>query len=204
MCRVMTAYGSDKGNGWHTYTPIYSALLSKRKNEHLRIFELGLGTNNPDVAFNMGAFGQPGASLRGWRDLFPLSYVYGADIDTGILFEESRIKTFYCNQLDSSSVRNLWSQSEMKHGMDIIIEDRLHTYDANMSFLYGSLEYLRPGGLYVIEDIAGDEVERWHGQLEQLTQQFSSYEFAFLEMANPLNDINDNNMLIVSRSRSSR
>jgi hypothetical protein len=197
MCRVMTKYGSDKGNGWHTYTPLYSALLESRRNQHLQIFELGLGTNNPRVPQNMGPYGRPGASLRGWRELFPSAMIYGADVDRSILFEEQRIKTFFCDQLDSTAIRELWSQPMMRDGMDIIIEDGLHTFDANMSFLEGSLQHLRPDGIYVIEDIAGEEIERWYSQLSQLGNRFPDKEFALVEMKNSLNDINDNNALIV-------
>ena len=98
MCCVMAEFGSDKAK--NNYTPAYSALFNDRRDQHLRIFELGLGSNNPDVLSNMGVFGAPGASLRGWRELFPHALVYGADIDRRILFEEDRIKTFYCDQLD--------------------------------------------------------------------------------------------------------
>src|SRR6266480_1789279 len=47
-CRVMTKYGSDKGR-LHNYTTVYSALFKERYDQPLRIFELGMGTNNPDV-----------------------------------------------------------------------------------------------------------------------------------------------------------
>ncbi len=201
MCRVMTKYGSDKGNGWHTYTPIYSALLGARRNQNLRIFELGLGSDNPELASNMGIYGTPGASLRGWRELFAHAAVYGADIDRRILFEETRIKTFYCDQCDDDAIRDLWSQPAMRSGMDVIIEDGLHTFEANMSFLDGSLEHLHPGGLYVIEDIAGEEVDRWYDQLHSLSKRFPDSDFALVEMANPLNELNDNNLLIISRRR---
>jgi hypothetical protein len=107
VCRVMTKYGSDKGRA-HNYTTVYAALLKGRYNQPLRILELGLGTNNVNLPSNMGEFGVPGASLRGWRELFPHAVVFGADVDRGILFQEDRIKTFYCDQLDRSSVRELW------------------------------------------------------------------------------------------------
>src|ERR1700730_598890 len=80
MCRIMTKYGSDKGR-LNYYTPVYSALFKDRCNEPLRIFELGLGTNNTELPSNMGPYGAPGASLRGWRELFPNARVYGADVD---------------------------------------------------------------------------------------------------------------------------
>jgi hypothetical protein len=177
--------------------------LGAKRKQPLKIFELGLGSDNPQVVSNMGLYGSPGASLRGWRELFPNAFIYGADIDRGILFEEPRIKTFYCDQCDDVAIQDLWAQPAMRDGMDIIIEDGLHTFEANMSFLNGSLQHLRPGGLYVIEDIAGEEIERWCGQLDSLSKRFPDSEFALVEMANPLNELNDNNMLFVSRRGSS-
>ena len=157
----MTSFGSDKG--LHCYTPLYSALFKERCDKPLRVLELGLGTNNSDMLSNMGVFGAPGASLRGWRQLFPHALVYGADIDRRILFEEVRIKTFYCDQLDPSSIRELWSHPELRDGMDIIIEDGLHTFEANISFLEGSLDHLRPGGIYITEDVGGKRCfEGWY------------------------------------------
>jgi hypothetical protein len=152
MCRVMTKYGSDKGR-LNNYTPVYSALFKNCCDEPLRVFELGLGSNNTDVPSNMGPFGAPGASLRGWREIFPQAIVCGADIDRSILFQEDRIKTFYCDQLDRSSIRELWSNPDLQGGVDIIIEDGLHSLEANVAFLEGSLDHLRPGGIYVTEDI---------------------------------------------------
>ena len=166
MCRVMTKFGSDKGS--NKYTTLYSALFKERRDQPLRVFELGLGSNNLAVASNMGVFGAPGASHRGWREVFPHALVYGADIDRGILFEETRIKTYYCDQLDRSSIRELWSQPELRDGVDIIVEDGLHTFEANVSFLEGSLEHLRPGGTYVIEDIGWDSFDKWYDRLERI------------------------------------
>jgi hypothetical protein len=86
MCQVMTGHGSDKGRRAHNYTTVYSALLRGKFNQPYRVFELGLGTNNPELLSTMGVAGTPGASLRGWRELFPNATIYGADIDRTILF----------------------------------------------------------------------------------------------------------------------
>jgi len=195
----MTWHYSDKGKGLHNYTTIYSQLFGKLRDRPLRIFELGLGTNNPNLASTMGIHGRPGASLRGWRDLFPNAFVYGADIDRDILFEEDRIKTFYCDQLDSVAIRDLWAQPPLQGGMDIIIEDGLHTFEGNISFLEGSLERLRPGGTYLVEDILQETIKQWRDQLERVySKRFPNYEFALLSPPNPQNEL-DNNMLIVRR-----
>jgi hypothetical protein len=160
---------------------------------------LGLGTNNPEVPSSMGDDGRPGGSLRGWRELFPNALVYGADIVRANLFQEDRIKTFYCDQLDQASIRELWAQPELQGGMDIIIEDGLHTFEANVSFLEGSLAHLRPGGIYIIEDIAKSMAERWYDQLEKIySVQYKTYDFAFVVLPNYFNNI-DNNLLVIRR-----
>jgi SAM-dependent methyltransferase len=177
MCRVMTKWGSDKG--FHTYTTFYSTLFCGRRDQPLRVLELGLGSNNPRVLSNMGVFGAPGASLRGWVQLFPHALVYGADIDRGILFKEDRINTFYCDQLDRSSIHQLWSEPDLRDGMDIIIEDGLHTFEANLSFLENSLEHLRPNGIYVTEDISWECLDGWRKRIETIySKQYPTYEFA--------------------------
>jgi hypothetical protein len=195
MCRVMARCGSDKGA--NRYTPLYSALFKKRVDQPLQVLELGLGTNNVDVLSNMGVFGVPGASLRGWRQLFPQARVYGADIDRRILFEEDRIKTFYCDQLDRSSIDELWSQPELRNGVDIIIEDGLHTFEANVSFLEASLSHVRPGGFYIAEDIGWQHFEDWYDRLEsKYSKSYPTYDFAFVILASH----GYNNMLVAHRA----
>ena len=194
MCRIMSNFGSDKAK--YNYTPVYSALFAARSEQPLRIVELGLGTNNPNAPSNMGIFGAPGASIRGWRELFPHAFIYGADIDRDILFQEDRIKTFYCDQLDPSSIRVLWSQPDLQGGADIIIEDGLHTFEANVSFLEGSLHRLRSGGVYVTEDIDTENVHDWCRRIEEVyLKEYPNYEFAFVVMT----ERGSNNLFIARR-----
>lgn len=194
-CRIMSKYGSDKGRS-HNYTTVYSALFKERCDQPLRVFELGLGSNNPQAPSNMGVFGAPGASLRGWRDFFPHALVYGADIDRGILFDEDRIKTFYCDQLDRSSIHELWSHPDFRDGVDIIIEDGLHMFEANVSFLEGSLDHLRPGGIYVTEDIGWNCIDQWCDRIETVySKRYPTYEFALVILANHGWD----NLLVIRR-----
>jgi hypothetical protein len=199
MCRVMTRHGSDKGQGWHNYTTIYSTLFGGLHDQPLRIFELGLGTNNPNFAFNMGVDGRPGASLRGWRELFPRARVFGADIDRDILFQEDRIQTFYCDQLDHREISDLWARPALKDGMDIIIDDGLHSFEANCLFLEASLDRLNRGGIYVVEDIFGNLLQsRWHPRLEAIySKRWPDHQFALVTIPNSRNHKDNNNLLII-------
>ena len=63
--------------------------------------------------------------------IFPRALVYGADIDRDILFEDNRIKTFYCDQTHRAAIRELWSQPGLESGADIIIDDGLHTFEGD-------------------------------------------------------------------------
>lgn len=199
LCRIMTSYGSDKGDHHnHNYTTVYSVLLEAFRDRPVKVFELGLGTNNPEIPSSMGINGRPGASLRAWREYLPDADVYGADIDRTVLFEEGRIKTFYCNQLDPMSIADLWSQPNIRAGVDIIIEDGLHTFEANTSFLEGSLEHLRPGGIYIVEDISSKMIARWRAQVETVyTKRYQPYEFVLARL--PSVSIHTNNNLLIVR-----
>ena len=192
----MTKHGSDKGRDWHNYTTVYSALFEPLRALPITIMELGLGTTNPDIRFNMGVDGTPGASLRGWRDLFPRARVFGADIDRSILFEEDRIQTFYCDQLDQNAIADLWAHDGLRDGADIIVDDGLHTFEGNDSFLSASLKHLKPGGIFIVEDIYITQKTKWLERVRDFyAKEYPDREFLFIELPNPENK--GNNLLLV-------
>ena len=162
-------YGSDKGSvsyvseyyNWppHTYCDYYSIIFENLRNSVSKVFECGIGTNNPDKISSMGVNGKPGASLRVWRDYFPNAMIYGADIDVEILFEEDRIKTGYIDQLNEFEIINYWEKVGEKN-FDIMIDDGLHTFDAGVKLFEFSFDKLKDGGYYIIEDVSvGDIVK---------------------------------------------
>ena len=146
LCSIMRKHCSDKGhpninNAWHNYTLYYTQRFKNIKPK--RIFELGLGSNNPNIPSNMGPAGVPGASLFGWSEYYPDAKVYGADIDYECLFSTEKIKTFYCDQLNPLSIKKLWQQYELLEGFDIIIDDGCHTFDGIVTFFENSIHKLR-------------------------------------------------------------
>ena len=155
-------YGSDKGEAqasvhpypWpaHTYADYYSRLYAHCRAGVKRVFECGLGTNNPALQSSMGEHGRPGASLRVWRDYFPNAVVYGADIDRAVLFAEDRITTYYIDQLDPQAIAHYWQQVGAGD-FDFMIDDGLHTLEAGTCLFTHSIAQLAPHGIYVIEDV---------------------------------------------------
>jgi hypothetical protein len=200
LCKIMGRYGSDKGhennNNWHNYTTYYNKLFENSQNDSLDIFELGLGTNNINIPSNMGKNGIPGASLRGWREYFPNSQIYGADIDKDILFQDERIKTYWCDQLSPEAIKNLWSNETLPKFFDIIIEDGLHTFDANKIFFENSIHKLKSGGVYIIEDIGLNKLKTYKKQISIWETLYPELIFSIVNI--PHNNNTFDNCLIVA------
>lgn len=163
ISQLCELHGSDKGYvnfnkekpyPWksHSYSNFYFNLFNHFKDEIKLLFECGIGSNNPKIFSNMGISGKPGASLRVWKDYFKNAQIYGADIDKNCLFQDDRIKTFYVDQLNNESVKEMWKNIS-KDNFDIIIDDGLHNEDAATSLFFNSFHKLKDGGIYIIEDV---------------------------------------------------
>ncbi len=154
LTELMNFYGSDKGgkNNHHNYTNYYSDLFTHRKNDIKNFLEIGIGTNNEKLVSNMGSAGVPLASLRAWRDYFINADIYGADIDKKILQNEDRIRTFYVDQTNPNSIKELF-RNIGKVKFDVILDDGFHQFEANICFFENSIKHLDINGMYIIEDV---------------------------------------------------
>jgi SAM-dependent methyltransferase len=202
LCFIMHYYGSDKGDPSlsrnHNYTRTYDELFRGMRQDKLRVFELGLGTNNTNFPSNMGPDGRPGASLRGWKQYFKNASIFGADIDKGVLFEEERIKTYFCDQNNGDAIREMWSHPELGDGFDIIIEDGLHIYESNVNFFENSYHKLYVGGFFIIEDIMHYTLDRWTVKLDEWRLKYPGFSFRMRVLPHPTN-IYDNTLLVCQR-----
>ena len=200
LCKIMNKNGSDKGNGWHNYSKLYHKLFEDKRNDELNIFELGLGTNNINIPSNMGANGKPCASLYGWKDFFKNSKIFGADIDKDILIYNEDIKTYYCDQLSRETIHNMYNNSDLQNTyFDIIIDDGLHTFEANMSFMCNSLHKLKPNGFYIVEDILRSHKDKFtYELLQDLKNKYDLKYIKLVELPNQNNPY-DNILLIIQK-----
>ena len=201
LCEIMGKYGSDKGHinimeSHHNYTTFYYSIFKNIQMEQLRIFELGLGTNNVNIKSNMGINGSPGASLYGWREFFINSKIYGADIDKDILFNTDKIKTFYCDQTNSDIIKSLWNNLELNENFDIIIEDGLHDFNANVCFFENSIHKLKPNGYFIIEDILNYEEQLFIIKIKEWETKYIDCLFTLLKIPSLRNN-SDNTLLVV-------
>ena len=161
LSEIMSKYNSDKGYGLcnnfiiesklppnlvcHNYTFIYNGLFHKYKNENITIFELGVG-----VPLCMGSWA---GSLLGWKEYFPNSQIYSADIDKEYLYNDDRIKSFFVDCEDENSIKSMFDTNLKNNKFDIIIDDGPHTYTSNILFYKKTIEKLKDGGIYIIEDV---------------------------------------------------
>ncbi len=155
--QFLDLHGSDKANH-HNYHHVYGSIL-KNPESVTAVFEIGLGTNNTDVVSNMGAQGRPGSSLRAFRDYLPNAQIFGADVDRRILFEEDRIRTYFIDQTDLHTVDALSATLNLQ--FDLIIDDGLHSPNANIASIIFGLRHVKPGGFFVVEDIAPSHYPIW-------------------------------------------
>lgn len=203
VSRLCDVYGSDKGEikksghpyPWlsHTYADFYSRLFSHCRNSVRKVFECGLGTNNPDLPSTMGVSGKPGASLRVWRAFFPNAIIYGADIDKDILFDEERIKTYYIDQLDPAAIKSFWKATG-ESDFDFMIDDGLHTFEAGSTLFTHSVDKLSELGIYIIEDVLPSDLLRYVEFFKD-----KEYVVEFVTLLRPSLPLGDNSLVVIRK-----
>jgi len=204
LCEIMGRNKSDKGsidimNSHHNYTTFYHSIFNDISEKPMRVFELGLGTNNVNVPSNMGRDGRPGASLYGWAEFFPNSQIFGADIDSGILFNTERIKTFFCDQTRPEVIQAMWNEPELQENFDIIIEDGLHTFSANVCFFENSIHKLKKGGYFIIEDVYTSNELVFQRKFAEWERIYTDCTFTFVKLPSTRNYV-DNNLVAIHKS----
>jgi alpha-N-acetylglucosamine transferase len=182
LCNLMEKYGSDKNSIKHNYTKFYYKVLKNFRRDDIRLFELGIGSINPNIGSNMGQNGNPGASLFAWSEFLPNAEIFGADIDKDILINTDQIKTFWCDSLNSKAIQAMWSNKLLEEPLHIIIDDGLHSFESNKNFFENSIHKLHKDGFYFIEDIDSSDIWRFKEQITQWEKQYPTMSFTFINL----------------------
>jgi hypothetical protein len=125
---------------WEHYFEIY--------HEHFKMFR-GLEVNVLEIGIYSGG------SLDMWRDYFgPKARIYGVDIEPACkAYEKQGVKVFIGDQQD----RLFWQHFRRDvPQLDIVIDDGGHTPVQQMVTLEETLPHLRPGGVFLCEDVHGE------------------------------------------------
>jgi hypothetical protein len=175
LADLFRRFGSDKSSN-HSYQYPYAFVLSSLPQGG--VIEVGLGSVNVNVESNMSWYrnAQPGGSLRVWREIGKFQNIVGADVDADALFSEPGISTFWLDQLDVSSLKIFAEKCESLNpdGYSLVIDDGLHTAEANVNTFESLWPLVKVGGYFVIEDISPSDL---HSILRHLAAYLNTFEW---------------------------
>lgn len=200
LCALMISFGSDKGGPMHNYSTLYSKIFTPIRNEEIHLFELGIARDESEhVSPGKEQKEKMGTSLHAWAHFFPNGFVYGGDIVKSKLFNEDRIMTFYVDQGNEKSIQEMFSNEKLKDiSFDIIVEDGLHEFEYNLTFLINSIHKLKKGGIFIIEDLNQITRLKFDKILNLLKTKLSLEYIRILEIPLDINKTN-NALLIIQK-----
>jgi hypothetical protein len=126
---------------WNHYFDIYDRHLSRFRDREVHVLEIGIYS---------------GGSLEMWRNYFgPNCHIYGVDIEPACkAYESDGVQVFIGDQSD----RAFWKRfRQAVPALDIVIDDGGHLPEQQIVTMEESLPYLRPGGVYLCEDLHGKQ-----------------------------------------------
>jgi predicted O-methyltransferase YrrM len=196
LCELGKKYDTDKSSQrsnvtntrhCHPYTLFYDAFFKNKKNEKLEIAELGI---------------LDGASLLMWREYFTNSNIYGFEYNNNLInnfkqnFNNERINLFNINVTSEQNIKQAFGDVNKMY--DIIIEDTTHQFEDQIRVIKNTYQYLKPGGVMVIEDIFKSYNEKnYIDQLKDILHHFEEYFFVELDHVNRNSTGWDNDKLFV-------
>ena len=159
LCELAEKHLTDKSMKFNRYSYFYNKAIreSMNRDEVIRVGEIGIG--HLDCMCHVSWDYKPGASLRMWEEYFPNAKVYGFDYDERTLFTEGRIECIFADQ---STQENLHTAFSKCGGLfDLIVDDGSHYPPHQLNTRAVAPEYIRPGGLLIIEDVKREVLEEW-------------------------------------------
>lgn len=123
--------GTDKCTN-HDYSAAYESLLPNRKNVKM-VMEVGVAD---------------GSCLLAWREVFPNATIVGMDIHHSDKAHGDRIEFHLGDQRSLEDCRRAAAGRQF----DLIVEDATHNVTDNLVTLIYLWPFVKPGGLYVIEE----------------------------------------------------
>lgn len=149
-------HGTDKSSREHGYTEFYERHFGPIRKTVTKVLEIGVGGTTSALGYETPRGGQ---SLRMWAGYFPKAEIVGVDIHAKDV-AGPRIAFERGDQSDPAFLHRV----VVEHGpFDIVIDDGSHIgrhITASHSALWDAV---KPGGFYVIEDLAVSYHADWEG-----------------------------------------
>jgi hypothetical protein len=150
--------GTDKASNAHNYLSRYEPFLAPYRNKNIKLLEIGIDKGN---------------SLKMWADYFyNAELILGSDIEDRSYLQTDKIKTVISDQSSPHDLDLLGA----KYGpFDIIGDDGSHNADHQLLSFSILFPFVKPNGLYIIEDtLCSYDKERWgaKGDIHDLFRRF--------------------------------
>lgn len=136
-------YGTDKASNHHNYLGIYETYLSKYKGRDLVLV---------DAIGGYEFFDRGGESLRMWAAYFPDARIVGIDLYGKTLDVPRNVHLYKCSQDSPTGMAKIF---ELEGKPDVFIDDFSHVNDLTLKTFDIVFPMLKPGGIYIVEDIEG-------------------------------------------------
>ena len=196
LCELGKQYDTDKSSQrnnitnmrhCHPYTLFYDGLFKNKKDENLKVAEIGI---------------LDGGSLLMWQKYFTNSEIYGFEYNNDLInnfkekFDNDRITLANIDVTNKDSIINSFSDLNMMY--DVIIEDTTHQFEDQIRVIENIYQYLKPGGVLIIEDIFKSYNENdYIDRLENVLEHFQDYYFIELDHINRNSSGWDNDKLFI-------
>lgn len=171
---TMACYGSDKSSapsepwmwGQDYCRRTYQGLFGPLRNRRLTLLELGWGEYDPE----RGDHSNPdngGRSARAWSDYFRNGQIVAVDLAAKNFRDaEQYPRVHLYDRTDQTDPEALGRIHDAHGDFDIIIDDASHVSSLTIASFQLLWPWLKPGGLYVIEDLHSSYHDYYFGRDE--------------------------------------
>lgn len=136
-------YGSDKHSGHHDYCGAYEDNLTKFRDKEVSLMELGFGGYHyPD---------RGGAGMRMFHEWMPNARIVSVDLHWKTPILDDRTGFYHADLSNPADRANIMKMETIPP--DIIIDDASHVNHHVIDTFKDFFAWLKPGGVYVIEDL---------------------------------------------------
>lgn len=183
LCEIGRKYDTDKSSQrnnvsnfrhCHPYTIFYDDLFKNKRDEKLKIAELGI---------------LDGGSLLMWKEYFENAEIYGFEYDNNFInnfkqnFNNDRVTLSNIDVTNKDNIIKAFSKLNILY--DIIIDDTTHQFEDQINVIENTYEYLKPGGILIIENIFKSYNENdYINRLTPILENFQDYYFIELDHIN--------------------
>ena len=148
IAEIFRSYAVFDGEGRHTNG------TDKQSNHNYGDAYESLFHNREDVKLMMEVGVADGSCLRAWRDVFPNALCVGMDIHHSDRACGERIEFHLGDQRSKADCERAAGGRQF----DLIVEDATHLLSSTLLTLYWLWPFVKPGGLYVVEE--WDNIDR--------------------------------------------